>query len=79
MQPTVDRRRIQQLRKLAAAKWSVLRITARLRRSPRVVKVRAHLHGIALTGDHAAPTSGAQKYGVPNGTLAAMTDCLPST
>lgn len=45
---------IRQLRNLAAAKWSVARIGARLRRTPRVVKFRARLNGIGLAGDHAA-------------------------
>jgi hypothetical protein len=59
---------INQLRQLAAAKWSVARIGARLRRSPRVVKMRALLNGIQLgpAGDeakgrsirHALPSAG---------------------
>jgi hypothetical protein len=36
---------------LAAAKWSPGRIGARLKRSPRVVKIRALLNGISLAAD----------------------------
>lgn len=44
---------IDRLRQLAAARWSAARIGARLRRSPRVVKIRAALHGIQLGHEQA--------------------------
>jgi hypothetical protein len=52
---------IDQLRKLAAARWSAARIGARLRRSPRVVKIRALLNGIQL---------GSEQVEVPGSLLA---------
>lgn len=39
-----------ELKRLAVAGWSVGRIAARLRRSVRVVKVRAKLNGIVISG-----------------------------